>query len=133
VFVEPRVQVLDGEAVELLRPAEPAVDGSGDGDGAQFVWVRSSSGAEGFLNSSYLLPPPAVPMVVRRTDGGSTTMLRAVATTSRDPAVMVPSRACVRDGEAVEVLQSVPDSEFVWVRSSRSGAEGFLNSAYLLR
>eukprot|EP01052_Picozoa_sp_SAG31_P011508 SAG31_NODE_653_length_13152_cov_4.899487_4_plen_529_part_00 len=126
-FVEPLTQVLDGEAVEVLRPPEPELNGGS----AKFVWVRSSCGAEGFLNASYLLPPTPLKRVVRRTDGGSSTMLRAVPTRSRDPAVMVASRACVQNGEAVEVLQRAPDSEFAWIRSS-CGAEGFLNASYLL-
>ena len=66
----------------------------GGDSGQQFVWIRASSGAEGFLNTSYLLPPqPVGEMVVERTDGKRNTMLRQIATTSRDPGVMVASRA----------------------------------------
>ena len=64
---------------------------------------------------------------MHRPDGDTSTMLRKVATKSRDGDVWVPSKTCVRSGEHVVCLWQVP--HFVWVRTD-AGVEGYMIGAY---
>eukprot|EP01051_Picozoa_sp_SAG22_P017375 SAG22_NODE_2665_length_2324_cov_2.117753_2_plen_363_part_00 len=116
VWTEPRTVVRAGEEVEVLRQ-EPDTG---------FAWVRFC-GVVGYINSSYFIGREQRAFV-SRSDGGPSTLLRKVATTSRDASVFVDSRAVVSNGEEVVVLQYQP--EFCRVRKE-DGEEGFLNTAYL--
>ena len=117
VWTDPPTAVMSGEEVQVLR--HEAETG--------FAWVRAASGAEGYLNASYFLSTEQRAFV-GRSDGGGGTMLRKIATTSREPEVFVESRAVVRDGEEVAVIRFQPD--FCWVRAP-SGDEGLIQTGYL--
>ena len=117
VWTDPPTAVMSGEEVQVLR--HEAETG--------FAWVRAASGAEGYLNASYFLSTEQRAFV-GRSDGDGGTMLRKIATTSREPEVFVESRAVVRDGEEVAVIRYQPD--FCWVRAP-SGDEGLIQTDYL--
>ena len=117
VWTSPMVQVRSGEEVEVLRQ-EPATG---------FAWVRTSAGAEGYLNAAYFLGHTQEAFV-GRSDGGTSTLLRKNATASRDASNYLDSRAAVTDGDKVEVLRF--QQEFCWVKTA-SGEEGYLNTSYL--
>ena len=80
------------------------------------------------LNSSFA----PVPAVHRRSDGESTTLLRAKADSSRSSHVFVVPNVLVRNGESVTVLRSNADGEagWSWVRTA-ANAYGFLKNDYL--
>jgi len=118
VWSEPYTEVMCGELVAVLRQE------------GEFTWIRTSpvhAGVEGYIRSSYFQSADQQAFV-GRADGTTSTMLRKVADTSREPSVFVESRACVRDGEVVSVLRYQPD--FCWVKTAR-GEQGFLKSSYL--
>jgi len=103
-----------------------------DGD---FAWVRTSSGHEGFLKTTYLTKDSegalaVYPAVHRRSDAVHNTALRKVATNSRSGDVFCDHGTCVKNGEHVSVVRH--DGDFAWVRSS-SGHEGFLQTKYLTK
>ena len=118
VWTEPVVQVRSGEEVEVLR-TDPR---------NSFAWVRTQSGAEGYLNIAYFLSHEQ-DVFVGRQDSETTTLLRKTATASRDPSVFLDSMAFVSNGDKVTVLQYQPD--FSWVQTINHGAriqqqEGFI-------
>lgn len=117
VWTSPIVEVRSGEEVEVLRQ-EPA---------SGFAWVRTSTGAEGYLNTAYFVGRTQE-VFVGRTDGGTTTLLRKNPTTSRDARHFLDSRAVVTTGEKVCVLRFEP--AFCWVKTA-AGEEGYLSTSYL--
>ena len=117
VWTSPMVQVRSGEEVEVLRQ-EPTTG---------FAWVRTTAGVEGYLNAAYFLGHTQ-DAFVGRNDGGSSTLLRKNATTSRDASNYLDSRAGVTNGDKVEVLRF--QREFCWVMTG-GGEEGYLNTSYL--
>ena len=66
--------------------------------------------------------------VVQRGDAVESTLLRKVATHSRDGDVWVDSRTAVANGELVTVLRR--EAEFAWIRTD-AGIEGYVKLTYL--
>ena len=126
IWTAARETVSCGDYVVVLR-AETSSCGSSD----IFLWCRTSTGAEGFLNAAYVKQL----VTVQRSSGSvSTTLLRKTATTSRSGDVWTTDGGHVANGAVVEVLRAAKSSSggsnFVWVRTD-AGVEGFLNAAYV--
>jgi hypothetical protein len=105
----------------------PAIDYNADRRQV-FVW-KGALGDDLLSKATFSLCGGTERAVVRRDGAGCTgTMLRKVATRSREGDVWISSRACVQDEESVTVLRR--EGEFAWVLSA-SGAEGFVKASYL--
>ena len=128
--------VASGERVEVVRQ-EYSVPDSVHEPRTLFYWARSTtSGEEGYINACYVVKKM---MIVRRcgaaTKSQQTTLLRKVATTSRSGDVW--TGGSVYPGERVAVLHDEMSSTagtslFIWIRSTCSGEEGFINAKHVV-
>ena len=96
---------------------------------AEFAWILTAGGVEGFLKLKYLPQFEAqYTAKVQRHGNGGSTRLRKVATHSRDGDVWVAGGTCVLNDEVVTVLRR--EAEFAWIRTA-GGVEGYLKLSYL--
>ena len=117
VWVGSRTCVSNGEMVTVLQQE------------AEFAWILTAGGVEGFLKLKYLPQFEAqYTAKVQRHGNGGSTRLRKVATHSRDGDVWVAGGTCVLNDEVVTVLRR--EADFAWIRTA-GGVEGYLKLSYL--
>ena len=125
VWTTPSAHVANGEVVKVLRAAKSSSGGS------KFAWIRTSAGAEGFLNAKYV---KQLATVHRPSGSVSTTLLRKTATTSRASSVWTTPSVQVANGDVVTVLHAAKSTSgsgnFAWIRTA-AGSEGFIRMKYL--